>query len=276
MKGISFNSWVYGSFPTWLPAYELEDVIDRLAGMGYDGIEIGCAAPHAWPGYLSESRRAELKRYLDTRKLKVSSMLPAPGGGPGMNPASPLVEERKYTIEHYKDVIRLAHDLECPTVLWIAGWVVHGTPQRTAWEFSLEGLQECADYAHTLGIQLVIEPTSADSNLVESADDALEMQKATGRSNVKVMFDTYHILYRNEVPTDYVEKMKGNLAHIHLADTDRLPPGQGQCDFEGLVKALKKAKYDGYLTMEVGFHTRSANPDWYAQSSIEYLHKLLK
>lgn len=38
-------------------------------------------------------------------------MLPAPGGGPGMNPSSPLLEEREFTINHYKDVIRLAHSI---------------------------------------------------------------------------------------------------------------------------------------------------------------------
>jgi protein FrlC len=276
VKGISFNTWVYSSFPTWVPSYTLDDVISRLSDMGYDALEIGCASPHAWPAYLSAQRRREISRLLQAKSLKVSSMLPAPGGGPGMNPASPLEEERKFTVEHYKDVIRLAHDLECSTVLWIAGWIVQGTTQQQAKKYTLTGLKECADFAKDLGITLVIEPTSADSNLIESADDALELQQMTGSQNVKVMFDTFHVLYRNEVPVDYVEKMQASLAHIHLADTDRLPPGQGRCDYKGLIQALKRVGYDGYLTMEVGFDKRSADPDWYARTSLEYLRELLK
>ncbi len=31
--------------PSWLPSYELDEVVRRLARIGYDGIEIGCAAP---------------------------------------------------------------------------------------------------------------------------------------------------------------------------------------------------------------------------------------
>lgn len=27
----SFNTWVYGSFPVWLPSYPLDEVIRRLA-----------------------------------------------------------------------------------------------------------------------------------------------------------------------------------------------------------------------------------------------------
>ena len=61
----SFNTWVYGSFPVWLPSYPLEEVIKRLAIIGYDGVEIGCAAPHAWPDFLNKERRAFLKKTLD-------------------------------------------------------------------------------------------------------------------------------------------------------------------------------------------------------------------
>lgn len=44
MKGISFNTWVYSSFPNWLSSYPLEEVINRLSSFGYDAIEIGCLA----------------------------------------------------------------------------------------------------------------------------------------------------------------------------------------------------------------------------------------
>ncbi|MEA2379975.1 MAG: hypothetical protein QOD13_3882, partial [Thermoleophilaceae bacterium] len=43
---LSFNTWVFCSFPAWLPTRSLDDVIDELAAAGYDGIEIGAAAPH--------------------------------------------------------------------------------------------------------------------------------------------------------------------------------------------------------------------------------------
>ncbi|PDO11051.1 MAG: sugar phosphate isomerase [Candidatus Reconcilbacillus cellulovorans] len=276
MKGISFNTWVYSSFPCWLPSYPLEEVIRRLSAMGYDGIEIGCASPHAWPDYLSPQRRLEIKRLLADHGLKVAAMLPAPGGGPGVNPSSPLKEERQFTIHHYKEVIRLAHEWECPTVIWVAGWVVFGTSQQDAWNYSLQGLTECARYARELGVTLVVEPTPADSNLVETADDALLLAEQAGETNVKVMFDTFHAFYRNEVPSDYVYRMKDKLHHIHLSDVDRLPPGRGNGNFTAVLQALKEIGYKGYLSMEVGFHTRKADPDWYAAESIRYLKRIMR
>jgi len=270
----AFNTWCYSSFPVWVPAYPLDEVIPRLSRIGYDGIEIGCAAPHAWPYYLSAKRRMEIKALLEKHRIKASSMLPAPGGGPGANPASSVVEERKWTVQHYKDVIDLAGDLGTPTVLYVAGWIVYGTRQQDAWNYSLESLREIAAYARPKNITICVEPTSSDSNLIESADDALLLMEQAGLPNVRVMFDTFHVLYRNEVPSDYIYTMGKNLGHIHLSDFNRLAPGQGGMDFLPVMQALKDVGFEGYVTMEVGFNSRSAHPDSIARASLEHLKAL--
>jgi protein FrlC len=154
-------------------------------------------------------------------------MLPAPAGGSGVNPASAAVEERKWTVQHYKDIIDLAVEWGCPTVLYLAGWYMFGTRQRDAWKYSIESLAGIAAYAESRGITLMVEPQAADSNLVESADDALNMMEDSKSSNVKVMFDIFHVLYRNEVPSDYVYAMGRNLKHIHMSDYRAFLPGRG-------------------------------------------------
>ena len=120
----------------------------------------------------------------------------------------------------------------------------------------------------------VLEPTAADSNLIETADDALELMRATGQPNVKVMFDTYHVMYRNEVPSDYVYTMAPHLAHIHFADTDRLAPGDGETNWRSVMQAVLDIKYAGHVTMEIGFNTRRADPDRYAYRALSYLKAL--
>ncbi|MDQ0475390.1 sugar phosphate isomerase/epimerase family protein [Labrys wisconsinensis] len=266
----AFNTWAYGSFPSWLPSYPLDEVVRRLARIGYDGIEIGCAAPHAWPAYLPAARRAELRRLMQGEGLPAVSLLPAPGGGPGFNAASPVAEERQGTVAHYKEVVDLAADLGAGIVLYIAGWQVFGTGRRDAWAWSTQALTEIGRHARERGIIVAIEPTAADSNLVETADDALEMMRETGLPNVKVMFDTYHALYRNEVAADYIRQMGADLAHIHFADTDRGAPGDGTVDWTGVMQAVRDAGFAGHLTMEIGFHTRKADPDHYARRALAY------
>ena len=144
---LAFNNWVYTSFPVWVPAYTLEETIKRIARIGYDAIEIGAAAPHAYPAYMSGERRKTIKKVLDDNGLAVSSMLPAPGGGPGFNVSSPLEEERKAAIEQYKAVVELCSDWGGSTVLYVAGWQIFGTSRAQAWDWSFQALKKVAKAA---------------------------------------------------------------------------------------------------------------------------------
>ena len=272
---LSFNTWAYSSFPVWVPAYPLDETIKRLARIGYDGIEIGAASPHAYPKYLNKERRREIKDVLDANGIALSSMLPAPGGGPGHNVSSPSPEERRHTIEHYKEVVELCAEWGGKTVLYVAGWQIFGTSRRQAWEWSREALRDIAKTAADCGVTMAVEPTPTDSNLVESCDDAIEMMEEVGAPNVKLMFDTVHAIYRNEVFTDYVYQMGKNLHHVHLSDNDRLPPGAGRGDFVSLVSALKETGFGGYLTMEIGFNRRDVEPDQVARQAFEYMKPLI-
>lgn len=268
----SFNTWAYSHFPCWLPAYSLEEVIKRLSKIGYDAIELGCAQPQAWPYYIDSAARKDIRKCLSDHNLAVSSMLPAPGGGPGGNIASATLAERKWTIQYFKDCIDLGLDInDCKTLLCVCGWYIYGTKERDAWKWAMESLSEVADYAAKSGVTLMLEPTATDSNLVESCEDAINMMEDIGKSNVKLMFDTTHALYRNEVPTDYIYQMGQDLKHIHIADYDRKAPGTNGCDFVSIMQALKEIKYDGYVTMENGFPTRSSHPDVIARQSLENL-----
>lgn len=272
---ISYNNWAYSSFFVWAPAYTLDETIKRLAKMGYDGIEIGAGAPHAYPAHLTPERRREVRELLDEHDLELSSMLPAPSGGPGNNPTSPLSEERRATVAHYKELIELTAEWGGKTLIYLPGWRVFGTTRRQAWAWSREALTEIADHAGEHGVTMVIEPTPHDTNMCESSYDAIELMEDVGSPNVKLMFDSFHVLYRREIISDYVYEMGENLAHIHISDNDRLPPGAGYGDFEGMMDALLDTGYEGWLTMETGFHERGIEVDKDARVSLEYLRNLL-
>ena len=95
--------------------------------------------------------------------------------------------------------------------------------------------------------------------------------RSVERDNVKMMFDTLHVLYRNDIPTGYGRIMGKDLVYIHVSDSNRLLPGEGRVDWFGLMQTLQKSPFDGYITMEIDLNTRSADPDNIASTALKFL-----
>lgn len=272
---LGFNTFAFSSFPTFLPTYPLAETIRILAATGYDAVEIGCCAPHAWPDYLSNEDRREIAGVAGGENIAISSLLPAIGGGFGCNPCSILASERRATIDHYKKIIDLAHDLGAGMVLYIGGWRARGMSRSDGWSYSLSCLQQVAAYAHAAGIQIAIEPTTADTNLIDSAADARRMMMECSAPNVGLMFDTCHVAYEGQGIPSYVTTMGDELLHLHAADTGRTAIGKGKTNWDSLLKSLLEHQYKGYFTVETGFGSRDVDPVEVARSSLSYLRERL-
>lgn len=274
MASIGLNTWLYGSFPVWTPSYTLEDTIDHVDNAGYNSIEFGAASPHAWPPYMTEERRASIQDRLDASDLTVSSICPALGGGPGPNPASPVKAERKAARDHYLGCLDIAETFDAEYVLWVGGWRLQGQRYEDAWANQREILEDVLEKAETKSKTVAIEANPADVNLIETPQDQLRLIEAVDSPNVAAMTDTAHALHRGESPTAYVKELADHLVHLHLADTGRLPPGEGDFSFQAMFDQLDDIGYDGHYTVEIFGDDR--NPDEDARTARENLEAMLK
>jgi protein FrlC len=274
---LSFNTWVYCSFPTWLPSRSLDEVIDVLGGLGYDGLELGGAAPHGYPDYLDADRRKAIVAQLAARNMRVSAICPALGGAPGYNPVSLEAAEREAGLDYMTKLIQLAADIECEHVIWLGGYRRYGQDPRQAWSWAVESLSACADAARTAGVRLAVEPTAQDSNMIEDAADCLRLldDAQVGPDVAGVMLDTAHIFHRNDDVRAAFREAGDRLSYVHLTDHGRDAPGTHR-DFTSLVEELEALGYDGWLSMEVGFNRREVDPDDQARRSIEHLRGILE
>lgn len=269
----SFNTWAFSSYPNWLPAYPIEEVIARLADYGYDAVELGCTAPHAWPDFMDAQDRRQLRACMEAHGMVFSTLLPVTGVAAGANAASANPKERAWTIKHICDICDLAEDLNCRQLLYVPGFFIYGTRKEDAWKWAIESMVTIGRYAEKKGIRLIIEPTASDSNLCESIDDALAMKRESGLSNADIMFDVAHALFRAEQPADYVRLHGKEIRHVHLADYNRRAPGDGGFDFTELLQAFKDAGFEGYLTIEAAFTSRAEQPFSSARRAINYLRE---
>ncbi|WP_428423488.1 sugar phosphate isomerase/epimerase family protein [Pararhizobium sp.] len=273
---LAFNTFPFSSFPNFLPTYPLEEAIRSIAAIGYDAVEIGCCAPHAWPQQLSRTRRKEIRQIASGEGLAISSLLPAIGGGFGCNPCSVLRAERHATIEHYKEIVDLAADLGAGLVLYIGGWRAEDLSHEEGWAQSLDCLRAVAAHAGDRNIVIAIEPTTADTNLIDTASDARRMMVESEASNVRLMFDTCHIAYDGKPLSSYVEEMGTELVHLHAADTNRKAIGDGDMDWDNLLRSLTASSYAGYFTVETGFGARGIDPRGIAARSFRFLKDRLE
>jgi protein FrlC len=271
---LAFHSWLYSSLASWLPSYPLEQVIREVAGLGYEGIEIGAASPHAFPDYLDQQDRARIRAQLAEAGLELACMDPAYGGGPGYNTTSALAAERAASLHYNKQCLKLAADLGCPRFVWLGGWYSVGTEQEQAWDWCREALRETAAFAAEHNVTLMVEPTPADSNLIETVGDARRLIAEVGDPRLKIIIDTYHVLHRKDSLVATLREAGDLLEHVHIADHDRMWPGFAT-DFRPLVRALHEMGYNKYLSMEIGFNVRSANPEAYAARSMTYMREVL-
>jgi len=71
-----------------------------------------------------------------------------------------------------------------------------------------------------------------------------------GEPNVKILFDTFHANIEERHPAEALRSVAGELGHVHASENDRGIPGTGHIDWQGVLKALKVIRYNGWMTLE--------------------------
>jgi protein FrlC len=186
---------------------------------------------------------------------------------------SPETAEREAGARYMEACIDLASDLCCENVIVLGGYRRFGQSHAEAWSLACEHLAVSAAYAEPRGVRLVVEPTPADSNLLEQAGDCLRLIDESG-VDVGVMLDTFHVLHRGDDIRESMRSAGGRLAYVHVSDEQRDAPGTHR-DFSSLVHELRVLGYDGWLSMEIGFNRREPDPDALARAAFAYMSGLL-
>jgi sugar phosphate isomerase/epimerase len=117
----------------------------------------------------------------------------------------------------------------------------------------LDALEELGEHADSEGTLVLLEPLNRyEDHMLNRVDQAAELCEAAGRPSVRVMGDLFHMNIEEDDLGASIRRAQGYLAHIHLADSNRLQPGAGHTDFAGSFEALRDTGFDGYMAMECG------------------------
>jgi D-psicose/D-tagatose/L-ribulose 3-epimerase len=115
----------------------------------------------------------------------------------------------------------------------------------------VEALRRVADRAERAGVTIGVEAVNRyESNLVNTAEQALELVDDIRAENVVVHLDAYHMNIEERNLADPVRLCGSRLGYVHVGESHRGYLGTGSVDFDELFGAVREIGYDGVLTFE--------------------------
>jgi sugar phosphate isomerase/epimerase len=264
--------------------YSFAETCDRLAKIGYAGVEIMADVPHAWPAYLLPSHKAAIRAALATNKLAVSNvnafMMHAVNDRRQKywHPSwiEPDANYRQVRIDHTTRALSLAAELGAPCITTEPGGPLEGRAWGECLKLFVEMLKPVVAHAEKVGVPLLIEPEP--DLLIETADQYLEFARHFDSPYLGLNFDIGHFYCVKDDPAATVRKLAPLIRHVHLEDIaatrvhHHLIPGEGVIDFHGTLAALKEVGYAGWVTIEL--YTCHENPDQAATVARERVVKI--
>ncbi len=218
---------------------------ETAKSIGFDGVEISllgdvAAAPEA----TGEAIRAMGLEATCTTGL-----------GPSTDLASEDPTVRAAGVDALRSSIDVTARLGSPQltgVIYGAWGVVAPGKRRDRLAWARDGLAAVAGDAEAANVQLGIEAINRyETDLVNTADQAVGLAEAVGSSHVGVLLDSYHMNIEEVLPADAIRRTGRWLRHFHVSDNDRGAPGGGLIDFAAQAKALAEIGYDGWVTTEM-------------------------
>jgi sugar phosphate isomerase/epimerase len=246
----------------------LEENLAKIAGWGYDGVELAIRDP----------------RVIDAEALAslvAAHGLAVPAIGTGqawgeerLSYSDPDPAVRRAAIERTVAHIAVAQRLDALIIIGLLrGQVQPGVSHAQAMDWTAAALAECCAEAAKAGVRIAVEPINRyETSLVKTGAEGLALIARVGADNLGLLFDTFHANIEERSIEASLAAAGDRLFHVHVADSNRWYPGAGHLDFARIVAVLAQMGYGGYVSGE--FMPRP-DADTAAQRAIGHLRSLV-
>jgi sugar phosphate isomerase/epimerase len=257
--------------------WDLPDTFALAGDLGFDGVEL---APYtiAESAFDITARRRESIRIAADRAgvaiVGLHWLLVAPKG---LHLTTPDATTRNATRDYFLELIRLCADLG-GTIMVVGSprerSLLEGVSYREAFEYARETFVRCAELAGDKGVTLCFEPlNSRSTDFINTPAEAAELIRAVGHPHFQMILDVYSSSAEGlDIPAE-IRAHRNRIRHVHANDDNGYAPGSGHADYASIVQALREARYEGYLSVEV-FDFRP-DPETIARQSAKFLHGLV-
>jgi sugar phosphate isomerase/epimerase len=115
----------------------------------------------------------------------------------------------------------------------------------------LDGLKELGDHAKSVGATVLFEPLNRyEDFMCNTLAQGVSYCRELNHPNVKLMADLFHMGIDEANTAQALEDAFAYVKHIHIADSNRYEPGQGQTNFKPIFATLKRLGFTGNMAFE--------------------------
>jgi hydroxypyruvate isomerase len=233
----------------FFPGETSEEKLDVVAAWGLPAYE--------WLGPGGDF--ASLRKKADSLGLVLSCTSGAGAIKPGQ---MVLPSDHDRLVEQFKQNVQMAHALNCRRLIGLSG----NTRDDASFEEQTQNVIDCvkrlAPIAEQEDVILVLEMLNPlvdhKGYFLTRTDHGMQIVKAVGSPNVKLLFDIYHQqITEGNVIRNFTENID-YIGHFHVADNPgRKEPGTGELNYANIFAAIAKTNYDGFVALECGHSTKN-------------------
>ena len=244
MNPIGANTWIWVSPPT---DDRLADLVPKIAGWGFDVVEI----PVEHPGQWDPERTAAL---LAEHGLGASVCAVMPDG-------RDLTVDDAEVVASTQDYLRTCVDVAVTVGSGVVGGPMYAPVGRT-WRMSPDerhrvlaslsaALGPVAEYAADASVTLGVEPLNRfETSLINTTAQGLELIERVGSPACGLLLDTFHLNIEERDVAAAIRAAGPHLAHLQVCANDRGAPGADHLDWTGIADAIADVAYDGPVCIE--------------------------
>lgn len=173
-------------------------------------------------------------------------------------------EKRRNAIDNMKSQLSVMAELEGVGAITPASYGMFSRvlppfePPRSSEDDSIvlcDALSILGEHAQREGLVLLLEPLNRyEDHMLNTLQQGVRLCEQVGLASVKLLADVFHMSIEEKDSAAALIAAKDYVHHIHLADSNRLEPGQGHTDFSAIVKALDTMGYEGFMALECRFN----------------------
>lgn len=154
-----------------------------------------------------------------------------------------------------KESINVAKELECKTLITVAGEIISNQGRLKQKESLYENLCRARDLLEKEEITLVLEPLNVlidhPTQFLSSSKESFDLVKLVNSPKIKVLYDIYHQQISEGNIIDTISRNISLIGHFHSAGVPkRNELYKGELNYFEILKKIESLNYDGYFGLE--------------------------